>query len=42
MALIWFYCHANRPYFDKIAFARGLVLKVRIFGSQKCLYTANF
>ena len=42
MALIWFYCHANKPYFDNIAFALGLVTKERIFGSRKCLYTAKF
>ena len=42
MALIWYCSHANKPYFDKNAFALGLVLKVRIFGSRKCLYNANF
>ena len=31
-----FYYHANKTHFHKKGFARGLVLRVRVFGTLKC------
>jgi len=38
VALIWFYSHANEPYFDKNAFAVGLAVVLELSSITSVLF----